>query len=293
MAVIHTKTKYGLVAAIIILIILATLPFIDTIGFGGFIVVVFIAAIIFIPIVIALNGGGSITAHQRYEKAIKNSSGIEKLRLKVRSDSITFCNRFKKDGDDYSISSTGTEVARIYIHLADSFYGMLKEYYKSTQNDLFDKLSDIITSDKEKELIISSKIFGISLGIVTQKAAEETNQDILKAKVTRLVNHCQFNEMCKKEILNMLESYFKLIHSKSIAGDVERRWALLEKMTYSLVGATITRKKGDIANPMLIKPLDAAISNVYNEISLSVKTIEELEKEGLIASNKKYIKKVK
>lgn len=289
MAVIHTKTKGGLVAVVIILILLATLPLINTIGFGGFIAVVFIAAIIFIPIVIALNGGGSITAHQRYKKAIQNSSGIEKARLIIRDKSTTIMLRLKRNENDYSLSSVIMATSMSYIRTADIFYGLLREDYESLgKGEIFNTLSEALVSNEEKELIVSSRLFGIVLGIVIEKSADITNKAINKTTIKNYINSCTLDEIYKTELIKAMVAYWNL-ENKSI----KTTQRMLEDLTYLLFDSKIKRSKDDLPNPMTTASIAEAIKYARENTQINDLVIKELTEQKMIIASPTRSKKTK
>ena len=216
---------------------------------------------------------------RKYNKAVEKSTGLERVRLIVRKNAIAFGNQLKKRGDD-GVSRFPIELPVIETHqaLADVFYGMLNDTTKSWGNSsLFDELSDSISSDKEKELVVSSRMFGIAFGIVLEKAAKLTNAEIKKATIKKFISSSEIEEIHKREISKMAIVYLDLSTS-----DTKTTWASLEKMTYELMGAKITREKDDIADPIMIMPLKTALSYAYSKTTLKDLTIEKLEKEGLI-----------
>ena len=219
---------------------------------------------------------------RKYDKAVEKSTGLDRVRLIVRKNAIAFGNQLKKRGDD-SASRFPIELPVMETHqaLADVFYGMLNDTTKSWGNSsLFDELSDSISSDKEKELVVSSRMFGIAFGIVLEKAAKLANAEIKKATIKKFISSSEIEEIHKKEISKMAIAYLDLSTS-----DTKTTWASLEKMTYELMGAKITREKDDIADPIIIMPLKTALSYAYGKTTLKDLTIEKLEKEGLIKAD--------
>lgn len=242
----------------------------ETSGIAVFIIIV-LAVIIFIIYM--------SSPRKKYNKAVEKSTGLDRVRLMVRENAITFGNQLKKRGDD-SASRFPIELPVVETHqaLADVFYGTLNDTTKSWGNNgLFNELSDSISSDKEKELVVSSRMFGIAFGIVLEKTAKLANAEIKKTAIKKFVSSSEIEEAYQKEISKMAITYLDLS-----ASDTKTTWASLEKMTYELMGAKITREKDDIADPIMIMPLKTALSYAYGKTTLKDSTIEKLEKEGLV-----------
>ncbi|MBR3329275.1 hypothetical protein IKG29_01945 [Candidatus Saccharibacteria bacterium] len=276
MAVIHFKTNGGLVIFLTILSAAIASPLINTIGFGGYFITVVIVAILFYILTSTVNGGKSITKHKEYKKAIDDSTGVEKLRLKIRSHHI---QKLKKNDKTNLSFPASYSITIAHINLVDTFYGMLEKNFKSTHHgELFDRMSDAVTSDKTKELTVLSRLFGIAFGIVIEKAADSTKTKINKKIIKSFVDTYMPNDTNKKEFLKMMTTYLGLKNS-----DTKTTWILLEKTTYALMDAKIKRDKDDIADPIVIIPLKTAIAHTNNNISLPKSDIESLKDADFIS----------
>lgn len=280
MAVIHFKSKGSMMFWTLLWTIVGLIYMIVNGGANLPVIIFWIVLVMFQPLLIMLssrpqsNNRGLATPHKEYETALNNSSGIEKLRLKIRSNSIKLGAKLKKNDKNDTTLSIDLPIMEAYMHLADVFYTLLREVDK---RGLFDEFAEEITSDEDEEIVISSRLFGIAFGIVLNNVATSTDLRVKKTAIKNLVNSCLLDETCKKELLKMMTSYFNFKNSAT-----KEDWALLEKMTYALVGAEIKRNDDDIADPITITPLKTAITYVQNNIQVKDYYIKGFKEEGLI-----------
>ena len=275
MAVLHFKTKGGLVAFVVISMIVMSIPLIQYVGAGGFVALTLLGIVILVPIVLIVNGDGHLTARGRYAAAVNNSSGIEKLRLKIRSNSTALSSKL---GEDTSIFGITLLAAETHIHLADIFYSFTKEQNKGTsRSELFDELSEDVVLEDKKESVVSARLFGIAFGISVEKAADAAKLKVKKAAVKDFIGSCTFSESDKKEFSKMVMAYLDLQKS-----DTRKTKRTLEEMTYALFDATIKRDKDDAPDPIAIMPLKAAISYAKNATLVDDLYVKDFKKAGLI-----------
>lgn len=275
MAVIHFKTRGGLKLFSILFGASIAAPLINTTGVPAYILAAIISAFLFYVITIILNGG-KVTPRGEYEAAVKNSSGVERLRLKASNHFIENLN--KKDNIGLTFPATYS-VSIVHLNLTGVFYNMLKNNFESTEHgDLFEQMSDAVTSSEEKELIVASRLFGIAFGIVLEKASDLEKAKIKKNMVKSFLDVYMPDNVYKKEFSKAMTFYLDLKGS-----DTKTTWASLEKMTYALMDAKIKRDKDDIADPIVIMPLKTALAYARNSVSMSDHEIKELKDRGLIA----------
>ena len=284
MAVIHFKSKNSMMFWVTLWTIVGLIYIIANGGASFPVIILWIALVMFQPILILLSSRSQsgnhklTTSHKEYEAAVNNSTGIEKLRLKIRSNSIELGSKLKRNNDDGVAFSIDLPIMEAYIHLADIFYTLLKENCESYgSSELFDDLSDKITSNEKEEKIVSSRLFGIAFGIVLDIVAASENTKIKKTAAKNFVNSCLLDEKHKEELLKMMTSYFSYKNSAT-----KEDWALLEKMTYALVNADVKRDSNDIADPIIIMPLKTAITYIRDNTQIKDYYIKGFKEEGLI-----------
>lgn len=277
MAVVHFKSKGGVIVFMIILSVIMCVPLINYVGVGGFIGVALLAILILVPIAVVISGGG---ADKRHEKMIENNTGIEKLRLVIRDKSILLGSQIGKDKNGITmLSSTVQQAMMAHMYLCDVFYTLIKENYDGTnKGELFDEMSEAIISNEKDSYIVASRVFGIAFSIALEKAAISANHKIQKTITKKFIDSHISDATCKKEVLKTMTLYFNFRNSNT----TEAWAASLEKMTYALFNATIKREKGDVADPILIMPLKTAIGYARNNISVDDYTVKQLKEEGLI-----------
>lgn len=244
----------------------------ESVGIIVFVVIVFL--------VILLVASAS-SPRKQYEKEFEKRTGIDKLSLMISKDSIYFGNRFKEQDDDPLWFAVNLSVISAHQTLSGSFYSLLKGASESFGNlEFFDELSDESSSNDNLRLLISSKVFGLSFGIVIKRIADSTKVKIKRPMIKKFIDSCDFEEEHKKEIVKMATTYLGLE-----ASDTETRWTSLEKMTYALVGAIIERDKDEVADPMMIMPIKTALGLAYDKVDFDDTAIKELEKQGIIESS--------
>lgn len=277
MAVVHFKSKGGVIVFMIILSVIMCVPLINYVGVGGFIGVALLAILILVPIAVMISGGG---ADKRHEKMIENNTGIEKLRLVIRDKSILLGSQIGKDKNGITmLSSTVQQAMMAHMYLCDVFYTLIKENYDGTnKGELFDEMSEAIISDEKDSYIVASRVFGIAFSIALEKAAISANHKVQKTTTKKFIDSHISDATCKKEVLKTMTLYFNFRNSNT----TEAWAASLEKMTYALFNATIKREKGDVADPILIMPLKTAIGYARDNISVDDYTVKQLKEEGLI-----------
>ena len=280
MAVVHFKSKSGVIIFIVIVAIIMCIPLVNYIGVGGFVGMALLVILILVPVAIMVSGGGVATAHKNYKKAVENSVGIEKLRLVIRDKSILLGSQIGKDKNGITIlSSTVQQAMMAHMYLCDVFYTLIKENYDGTnKGELFDEMSEAIISDEKDSYIVASRVFGIAFSIALEKAAISANHKVQKTITKKFIDSHISDATCKKEVLKTMTLYFNFRNSNT----TEAWAASLEKMTYALFNATIKREKGDVADPILIMPLKTAIGYARNNISVDDYTVKQLKEEGLI-----------
>ena len=280
MAVIHFKSKGSMMFWTLLWTIAGLIYFMVNGEVSLPVIIFWIVLIMLQPILVLLGSKhqsgshGLATSHRKYETALNNSMGIEKLRLKIRSNSTKFGMKLKKNNEDDAAISIGLPIMETYMHLADTFYTLLKE---SDKCELFDEFAEEVVSDEDEEFVVSSRLFGIAFSITLNSVAATTNLKVKKAAVKNFINSCLLNETCKKELLKTTTSYFNFKNSAT-----KEDWSLLENTTYALVGAKIKRGADDIADPITIMPLKTAIAYVQNNIQVKDYYIKGFKEEGLI-----------
>lgn len=248
-----------------------------------------ILAFIVISIIVAIiksmgRGVERAAAHRNYNKAVERSTGIEKIRLMVRADCTTLSLQFKKKNDENtSWILVTTAIMMAHMHIADFYYGMLGETYESLgMNNAFDELSETISSERTKELIISSRLYGVAFGVVLAKAADLTNKKIKKTAVKKFIDNCKLDEIYRKELSKTTMAYIDFENDKLFGAHTEAAWTShdIGVIACALIDGKLG--KNNFADPVIATPMSAAVTYAYKETTVDSSTIKELEKEGLI-----------
>ena len=151
-------------------------------------------------------------ADKRYERAIKNSTGAEKIRLLVRRDVVLYLNYLKKkDGSQWIRLSP--PLISAYSTLVDVFYGMLEKIDYGDEH-IINELATSLSNDFSFFLTISARAFGITFGITITKAAIVADKKVNKASVKDYLTKCKFNSQYQKEIISMATSYINFEQDK-------------------------------------------------------------------------------
>lgn len=234
--------------------------------------------IIFLIVVAIIKGLGKgvdkVVARKRYDKAIKTSTGLEKIRLMIRADFPMMSLQFKKDEENSSWVFVTMAVSSVHMDLADTFYPSLEEMLGSlNKSTAFNGLSEEISSNGTKELTLASRLFGIAFGIVIAKAADESGKKIKKTSIKKYIDSCKLDEKYKKELSKMTVSLIDFKKEEKAGAHIISED--LGAMAYALTDETMD-------DPIIQKPMILAITYAYKKASISESVIKELEKEGLI-----------
>lgn len=236
------------------------------------IVIIFIALVLIFMFLVFI----SSTPKKQYENAIKTSAGLNKVRFLIRKNNTYFANKFMLHDDEKSASKTfclSLLTTEAYNNITDTFYPCLKSDIDSgLYGDFFEELSTEIETNKELQLMISASVFGLALGIVISKASESEGAKIHKKAIDEYLDLCELTGKHRKAVHDSLFSYLDLVKSET-----KEAWAILEKLTYILMGADITRDKDDIANPIIIMPLRMAITFADSKGHQDDKSHDELK----------------
>ena len=135
------------------------------------------------------------------EDAIKNSSGIEKVRLILRK----VCSVFIEDSlkHDNTFSELVDCIIKAYVLICDSFYvmGLYGEENPVFKNKEIVDLFTGLDKEKKRSIIIGSRIWGVAIGVVISKSAREEKVTIDFSAVCSYLYNSSYNDDYKNEII--------------------------------------------------------------------------------------------
>jgi hypothetical protein len=247
-----------------------------------------ILAIIIMAIIVGIikaigNSAERAAAYRKYDKAIENSNGLEKMRLILRRNAITFSLGLTSHGEDKG-SSSGISIPILSTHMniCDIFYGQMQELYKNIDSeDPFIDLADEIKSDYTKQRIMTARIFGVAFGVILAKAANTSNKKVKKNAVKKYIDTCKIDEVYRKEIAKTALLYINFETDKLFGARSEGAFTSkdLGQIAYLLLDSKLG--KGDFADPIIATHMHAALALSYGQADVSY-VLNDMEKEGLI-----------
>lgn len=268
MAVIHFKTAKGAFAFIAIIFIASALAISKEIGIGGSILII---AIGFIVLLFIASISGSQNTKQK-EKLLDNSHGLKKLRLILRQ---YFLTSYIKEDSSQAFFSISLAIEPIKTLFTDFFYQALAEDPRREQFDEIAEAAALVNPDGE--LLIEARLYGLALGILMETIAEKEEYKINSAQIKKTISPIFKNADFGEEFANTANKYLK-IQKRETA----QKWIILEQITYSLLNTTIERSQNDIADPITIMPIRAAINSAKSAIEIDEKLLDTLEKHKII-----------
>ena len=250
----------------------------------GYIILAIITMAIISGIIKAIeNGIKGANACKKYNKAIDNSNGLEKLRLILREGAITFSLGLTYHGDKKE-NSSGISFSILSTHMliSDIFYGQMQEIYKNlNREDPFDELANEVEENYTKQDIMTARIFGVAFGVILAKAANVSNKKIKKSAVKKYIDTSKIDEVYRKEIARTTSLYIDFEIDKLFGARSEVAFTSkdLGQIAYLLLDSKL--EKNDYPDIMIATIMNTALTLSYGQAIVSY-ALKDLEKEGLI-----------
>lgn len=268
MAVIHFKSAKSAFAFLLIIFIASALYLSKDIGMSNSIILIAIGLLILLAV--AFISGLQNTKQK--EKLLDNSHGLEKLRLILRQ---YFLTSYIKEDSSQAFFSISLAIEPIKTLFTDFFYQALTE---DPRREQFDEIAEAAAlANPDGELLIEARLYGLALGILMETIAEKEEYKINSAQIKKTISPIFKNADFGEEFANTANKYLKIQKSKTA-----QKWIILEQITYSLLNATIKRSQNDIADPITIMPIRAAINFAKSTIKIDEKLLDTLEKHKII-----------
>ncbi len=135
----------------------------------------------------------------KHMKAVKKSSGLEKYRLTIGGEGLTYYNRF-----DFFHNCES-----VYVRLVDMFYGEIYDKMPEEQNEI----ADYITG-KNLYRTIADRFFGTSLGIILSQISFSGDCKIEIKKLRQAIEDNSEIKVEVDEVINATKSTIALIGPK-------------------------------------------------------------------------------
>ena len=221
-----------------------------------------------------------IIALKKYEKALQRSTGLEKLRLLMRSYSV-FIGSLSSDDNAYVSLSASVDIAQMYI--ADIFYGWLRKLYERLgSSNVFDKLAEEVSSKTSKDYAIRSRLSGIALGVVLFKASNMSEKRINESKLKQLIDSLKLDDEYKKELLKMTKTFIRFAKDEMFGFGTEGAMVSQDLGEMAYAALDTKTKKGHYADPAIATQMYAALTVAYKETPILNHVLKQIEEASLI-----------
>lgn len=222
--------------------------------------------------------------NRTYIKEVEKSSGLKKINLLVRKDSIFFTTGLKKQDKTALRANLVLPTSSAFLAIADSYYSLLNDSSEAIgAGSYFNKLAENLSTDYTKLKTISARIFGISFGITIAKAANLSGKKVKKTAVKKYLNTCDFDDKYKKDIIKMATMYINFEQDKSFGAYSERAFVSkdLGAMAYALIDEKLAKE--DHADITIATNMNMATAIAYKETRFyNGCVLSEIEEAGLI-----------
>lgn len=244
--------------------------------------VLFIVVLVVI-LYVAINSIKKSASAKKQTTNIRSSSGLEKMRLIMRKYNLSYwdsiiaeysVNKSKEKKYD-NLLSVAQYSAITYLLVNDVFYLQLESNLNKINLDqtFFIDLANDVWNNYSRQALISSRILGVSLGIIIYKAAKDSKRSIVKGAVKRLIEKNQIGKDCQKEVIKFANYAINYLELSS--HNLENENIIENSIAHGFLDQKLN--KSQQKNFSVYKPaVSMAISGAYRESRIDNDTIIEL-----------------